>query len=72
MIKQKIKEIAEAKHINQAKLMRLSEAGYTTIRHIFDDPAYVPNFPVLERIAKALDVPIMELLEEVPGESTKK
>lgn len=72
MIKQKIKGIAQAKYINQMKLARLSDSGFTTIQRVFDNPTYVPNFPLLERIAKALDVPTMELIEEVPDESTKK
>ncbi len=66
MLRLKIKEIADAKGINQGKLSRLADVGYSTIRRIFDDPHYSVNFTTLERIAKALDVRALELLEEVP------
>jgi len=68
MIRLKIKDIAESKGINQGKLSRLADVGYSTIRRIFDDPHYSVNFTTLERIAKALGVPAMELLEEVPDD----
>ena len=66
MIRLKIKEIAESKGINQGQLSRLSNVGYTTIRRIFDDPYYSVNMSTLERIAKALEVPATDLIEEVP------
>jgi DNA-binding Xre family transcriptional regulator len=66
MIRLKIKEIAEAKGINQGQLSRLADVGYSTIRRIFDDPYYSVNFTTLERIGKALNIPATELLEEVP------
>ena len=68
MIRLKIKDIAESKGINQGQLSRLADVGYSTIRRIFDDPRYSVNFTTLERIAKALRVPAMELLEEVPDD----
>jgi DNA-binding Xre family transcriptional regulator len=68
MIRLKIKEIAEAKGINQGQLSRRADVGYSTIRRIFDDPHYSINFSTLERIGKALSVPAIELLEEVPDD----
>ncbi len=68
MIRQKIKEIAESKGINQGQLSRLSDVGYSTIRRIFDDPYYSINFSTLEKLAKALGVPAIELIEEVPDD----
>jgi DNA-binding Xre family transcriptional regulator len=68
MIRLKIKEIAEARGINQGKLSRLADVGYSTIRRIFDDPYYSVNFTTLERIGKALNMPATELLEEVPDD----
>ena len=68
MIRLKIKDIAESRGINQGQLSRLSNVGYSTIRRIFDDPHYSVNFTTLERIAKALGVPALELLEEVPDD----
>jgi DNA-binding Xre family transcriptional regulator len=68
MIRLKIKEMAESKGINQGQLSRLADVGYSTIRRIFDDPYYSVNFSTLERIARALEVPATELIEEVPDE----
>jgi DNA-binding Xre family transcriptional regulator len=68
MIRLKIKEIAEGRGINQGKLSRLADVGYSTIRRIFDDPYYSVNFTTLERIGKALNMPATELLEEVPDD----
>jgi len=53
---------------SEGQLSRLADVGYSTIRRIFDDPHYSVNFITLERIAKALGVPAMELLEEVPDD----
>ena len=66
MLRLRIKEVAKAKGISQGKLSRLADVGYSTIRRVFDDPFYSINFSTLEKIAKALNVPAMELLEEVP------
>ncbi len=68
MIRQRIKEIAESKGINQGQLSRLSDVGYSTIRRIFDDPYYSINFSTLEKLARALGVPATELIEEVPDD----
>lgn len=68
MIRQKIREVAEAKGISQGKLSRMADVGYSTIRRIFDDTYYSVNFATLERIAKALEVPATELIEEVPDD----
>lgn len=68
MIRLKIKEVAEAKGMNQGQLSRRSDVGYTTIRRIFDDPYYSVNISTLARIARALKVPATELIEEVPDD----
>ena len=68
MLRLKVKEVAEAKGINQAQLSRRADIGYSTIRRIYDDPGYAINFSTLERIAKALGVPALELVEELPDE----
>ena len=66
MLRLKIKEVAQSKGINQGKLSRMADIGYSTIRRVFDDPYYSVNLTTLERIAKALGVPALDLLEEVP------
>jgi DNA-binding Xre family transcriptional regulator len=68
MLRLRIKEVAESKGINQGQLSRRADVGYSTIRRIFDDPHYSINFSTLERIARALDMPAKELIEEVPDD----
>jgi len=65
VLRLKIKELAEEKGINQGKLSRLADVGYSTIRRIFDDPYTSINFSTLERIARALGVPAKDLIEEI-------
>ncbi len=48
------------------KLSRISDVSFNTIRRISNDPTYSPTLNTLERIARALNVPISDLYEEVP------
>ena len=72
MIIQKVKQIAEKKNINQSQLSRLSNVGYTTIRRMFDDETYTPSFDVLQKIADALEVAPLDLVEDVPDNFHEK
>lgn len=48
------------------KLSRLSDVAWITISRMCNQPTtYSPTLDTLERIAKALGVPISELYEEV-------
>ncbi len=68
MIRLRVKEIAREKGISMGKLQRDSDLAYNTVRRIFKDPYYVTTTETLGKIAKALGVPISDLLEEVPDE----
>ena len=65
MVRLKIREIAEQKHISMSKLSRTADVNYKTIQTIWRDPYHGINTKTLERIAKALDVSTSELLEDV-------
>lgn len=65
MLRLRVKEVAEEKSISQSKLSRLADIGYSTVRRIFDDPYCSISIDTLNKIAKALNVPAMSLLEEV-------
>lgn len=67
MVRLKIKEVAESKNINMAKLSRLADVGYTTTQALFHNPHHDVSIYILERIAKALEVSICDLLDETPG-----
>ena len=65
MVRLRVKEIAKRKGISMGRLSRASDISYRTIQRIYNDPAYIPTIPTLEKIAKVLGVPTGELLEDV-------
>ncbi len=62
----RVKELAESKGFNISTLSRKADVGLNTIRRLWRDPYRSVDFYVLERIAKALEVPATELIEDVP------
>jgi DNA-binding Xre family transcriptional regulator len=62
----RVKELAESKGFNISTLSRKADVGLSTIRRLWRDPYRSVDFYVLERIAKALEVPATELIEDVP------
>ena len=68
MIRLKIKEVAEAKHISQRKLSMLSGVDIKNIQKIYRDPYRVVNTETLDKIARVLNVDVRELLESVPDD----
>jgi len=70
MITLKVREIAEAKRINMAKLSRMADVNYNTIRAIYDNPHRDVAVTTLEKIAKALKVKVTDLYEILPDKDT--
>ncbi len=68
MLRLRIKEVAQEKGISMTKLSHLSEVGFTTIRSLFKDPYRSVTTDTLERLAKALGVSPLDLLEDVPDD----
>lgn len=68
MIKLKVREIADARRINMAKLSRMADVNYNTIRAIYDNPNRNVAVTTLEKIAKALKVEVTDLYEIIPDE----
>jgi len=68
MIRMKLKEILQEKHISMSKLSRLSDLSFSTISRIINDEKYSPTLNTLERIARALHVEVSDLYEQVPDE----
>lgn len=68
MIRLRVKEIAEEKGISRTRLSRLADTNYKTINAIFKNPYKEVTTTTLERLAKALGVPVVELIEELPNE----
>lgn len=71
MVRLKIREIAEAKKINMSKLSRMADVNYNTIRAIWDDELKDVTVSTLEKIARALNVDISELIEMLPDEEQR-
>ena len=66
MVRLRVKESAEAKGFNMSSLSRSANISFNTVKRIFRDPYRETSTVTLERIAKALGVPIADLIEELP------
>ena len=65
MLRLRIKEVAQEKSVGMAKLSRLSDISYKTIQKVWRNPYHDASLSTLNRIAKVLNVPATELLEDV-------
>ncbi len=65
MIRLRIKEIAEAKGFNQSSLSRAADVHFTTIKRIFRDPYKEVTTTTLDKVARALEVHVCDLIEEI-------
>ncbi len=64
----KVKELAEQRGITQSKLMRMADLNMKTVQGLYREPYRINvAYLTLEKVAKALDVTIDELFEEVEG-----
>lgn len=66
MVKMRLKEVLQERDISMSKLSRMSDISFSTISRIINDKSYSPTINTLGRIAKALNVPLSELYEEIP------
>jgi len=64
MVKLKIKEVAVSKGISMSRLSRIADVSYNTLLTIYHNPHHDVSIYILERIAKALQVSICDLLDE--------
>ena len=64
----RVKEVAQARGFTMAKLQRMADINLKTIQAIWHNPQHDASLKTLDKIAKALGVPITELLEDVPEE----
>ena len=60
----RVKEVAREKGISIHKLSRLSDVSLTTVRKLINDPKYSVTTATLEKIAKALQVGVRDLIED--------
>jgi transcriptional regulator with XRE-family HTH domain len=67
MVKLRIREIAEARKWNAAKLARRADLSNTAVYAIWNGETTDPGLQTLGAIARALGVSISDLYEEVDG-----
>ena len=66
MLRLKVKEVAKEKGISMAKLSRMADLNPRTVQAIYSDPYRDVAYSTLLKIAKALNVEVSDLTEEVP------
>ncbi len=65
MIRLRVKEVAEEKGMSMRKLAASADIAYNTLRTIYRNPYRQVTTTTLERLAQALNVPVIALIEEV-------
>jgi DNA-binding Xre family transcriptional regulator len=60
----RIKQIAQQKGLDIAKLSRRSDLSYKTAFNLWHDPKRDVSLHTLEKVAEALDVKVSDLIEE--------
>ena len=70
-VRLKVRETAELKGYNISMLSRKSDIGLSTVRRLWHDPYRHVDFYVLERLAKALDVSVTALIEDVADDKER-
>ncbi|TMC21829.1 MAG: helix-turn-helix transcriptional regulator [Chloroflexi bacterium] len=66
LLRLRVSEVAQEKKIGMAKLSRLSDISYKTVQKIFRNPYHDASVSTINRIARVLEVPATDLLEDVP------
>jgi transcriptional regulator with XRE-family HTH domain len=64
----RVKEVAQAKGFTMARLQRAADINLKTIQAIWHNPRHDASLNTLDKLAKALGVPVTELIEDVPEE----
>ncbi len=67
MLRLRVKEIAQQQGLGQGKLARMADVDIKTLARIYKNPYAEVSSVTLEKLARALSVPIADLLEEVNG-----
>jgi DNA-binding Xre family transcriptional regulator len=62
----KVKEVAESKGYNMSSLSRASDVHFNTIKKLWTKPYSGANLDTLNKIARALNVMVDDLFENIP------
>ncbi len=66
MIRLKVQEIAATKGISMRKLASTADIAYNTLRTIYRNPYRQVTSITLDKLARALQVDVSELVESAP------
>jgi DNA-binding Xre family transcriptional regulator len=66
VLRLRVKEVAESQAMSMGRLSRTTGLAYNTIRNIYRYPTREVNTTTLTKIARALNVPVTELIEDIP------
>jgi lambda repressor-like predicted transcriptional regulator len=66
VLRLRVKEVAESQGMSMGRLSRTTGLAYNTIRNIYRYPTREVNTTTLTKIARALNVPVTELIEDIP------
>jgi len=62
----RVKEVAQEKGFTMARLQRLADINLKTLQAIWHNPQHDASLNTLDKLAKALGVPVTDLIEDVP------
>jgi transcriptional regulator with XRE-family HTH domain len=65
MLRLRVKEIAQQQGLGQGKLARMADVDIKTLARIYKNPYAEVSTVTLEKLARALSVPVVEIIEEV-------
>ena len=66
MLRLRVKEVAESKGYNMSSLSRASDVHFNTIKKLWTRPYSGANVDTLNKIARALEVTVNDLIENIP------
>jgi transcriptional regulator with XRE-family HTH domain len=72
MLRLRVKEVAKEKGFSQGKLARAADMATNTLRAIYRNPYREVSTVTINKLAKALDIPVTELIEDVSEEVARK
>ncbi|WP_376794026.1 helix-turn-helix domain-containing protein [Thermogemmatispora sp.] len=66
MYRLRVKEVLREKGVTQTWLARHTTLTEAMVRRLVRDPSYLPSIATMAKVAKALQVHIDDLIEEIP------
>ena len=69
MVRLRLKQVIDEKGLTMAKVSRKADMAYNTVHSLCTDPYKDVNLHTLNRIAAAIGVSVIDLLEDIPEEN---